>query len=38
MIKMPMQPEEMSDNVANDRFADQGVQPINPANLNVEAD
>ena len=23
-----MQPEEMSDNIANDRFADRGVQPI----------
>ncbi len=30
-----MQPEEISDNMANDRFVDQGVQPINPANLDV---
>gem|GEM_PF-2649207 len=30
-----MQPEEMSDNIANDRFTDRGVQPIDPANREV---
>ncbi len=30
-----MQPEEMSDSIASDRFADQGVQQINPANRDV---
>jgi hypothetical protein len=30
-----MQPEEMSDNITNDRFADQCVQQINPANRDV---
>ena len=30
-----MQPEEMPDNIDNDRFTDQGVQPIDPANLDV---
>jgi hypothetical protein len=25
----------MSDNIANDRFVDRGVQPIDPANLDV---
>jgi hypothetical protein len=35
---MLMQPEEMSDNIANDRFLDQGVQPIDPANRDVLAE
>jgi hypothetical protein len=30
-----MQPAEMSDSITNDRFADQGVQPMEPANLDV---
>ena len=30
-----MQPEEMSDSIASDRFADQGVQQIDPANRDV---
>jgi hypothetical protein len=30
-----MQPEEMSENIASDRFADQGVQQIDPANHDV---
>ena len=30
-----MQPEEMPDNIDNDRFTDQGVQPSDPANLDV---
>jgi hypothetical protein len=30
-----MQLEEIPDNIANDQFADQGVQPIDPANHDV---
>jgi hypothetical protein len=30
-----MQPEQMSEHISSDRFADQGVQQIDPANLIV---
>jgi hypothetical protein len=32
---MLMQPEEMPDSITNDRFADQGVQQMDPANHDV---
>ena len=32
---MPIQLEKMSDSINNDQFADQGVQPIDPANQDV---
>jgi hypothetical protein len=30
-----MPPEPISDSISSDRFADQGVQEIDPANLDV---